>query len=63
MVLEYMRNPRSIMLTVVPANVDMATPEIIDMARDFDNNLGQQELRKGITDQDAAEEEFRLTAP
>lgn len=36
MVLEYMRNPRSIMLTVVPANVDIATQEIIDMAREVD---------------------------
>jgi hypothetical protein len=33
MVLEYMRNPRSIMLTVVPANVDIATQEIIELAR------------------------------
>lgn len=36
MVLEYMRNPRSIMLTVVPSNVDIATQEIIDMAREVD---------------------------
>ncbi|EED22526.1 dynamin, putative [Talaromyces stipitatus ATCC 10500] len=36
MVLEYMRNPRSIMLTVVPANVDIATQEIIDMEREVD---------------------------
>ncbi|KAF3407828.1 Interferon-induced GTP-binding protein Mx2 [Talaromyces pinophilus] len=36
MVLEYIRNPRSIMLTVVPANVDIATQEIIDMAREVD---------------------------
>jgi hypothetical protein len=36
MVLEYMRNPRSIMLTVVPANFDIATQEIIDMAKEVD---------------------------
>lgn len=36
MVLGYMKNPRSIMLTVVPANVDIATQEIIEMARDLD---------------------------
>lgn len=105
MVLEYMRNPRSIMLTVVPANVDIATQEIIDMAREVDpegkrtlgvltkpdlidkgaeskvvdlvedremrlklgwiivRNLGQMELQEGVTDRDAAEEKFRLTAP
>jgi hypothetical protein len=36
MVLDYMANSRSIMLTVVPANVDIATQEIIDMAREID---------------------------
>ncbi|CAG8945706.1 unnamed protein product [Penicillium salamii] len=36
MVQAYMRNPRSIMLTVVPANVDIATQEIIEMAHEFD---------------------------
>ncbi|KGO63436.1 Dynamin [Penicillium expansum] len=36
MVLGYMRNPRSIMLTVVPANVDIATQEILEMARECD---------------------------
>ncbi|KAH8430985.1 uncharacterized protein LDX57_008647 [Aspergillus melleus] len=36
MVQGYMRNPRSIMLTVVPANVDIATQEIVEMAREFD---------------------------
>ncbi|KAE8147665.1 vacuolar sorting protein VPS1, dynamin [Aspergillus avenaceus] len=36
MVEGYMKNPRSIMLTVVPANVDIATQEIIEMAREFD---------------------------
>ncbi|KAK6810758.1 hypothetical protein RU639_013520 [Aspergillus parasiticus] len=34
----YMRNPRSIMLTVVPANVDIATQEIIEMARELDQD-------------------------
>lgn len=36
MVHGYMKNPRSIMLTVVPANVDIATQEIIEMARELD---------------------------
>ncbi|BCR96683.1 dynamin family protein [Aspergillus luchuensis] len=36
MVLNYMRNPRSIMLAVVPANVDIATQEIIEIARELD---------------------------
>lgn len=36
MVQAYMRNPRSIILTVVPANVDIATQEIIEMAHEFD---------------------------
>jgi hypothetical protein len=36
MVLSYMRNPRSIMLTVVPANVDIATQENLEMARECD---------------------------
>ncbi|KAB8238110.1 dynamin family protein [Aspergillus alliaceus] len=38
MVEGYMRNPRSIMLTVIPANVDIATQEIMEMARDHDPN-------------------------
>lgn len=36
MVLRYMQSSRSIMLTVVPANVDIATQEIIEMARELD---------------------------
>ncbi|RAK77758.1 dynamin family protein [Aspergillus fijiensis CBS 313.89] len=36
MVLGYMRNPRSILLTVVAANVDVANQEIIEMAREVD---------------------------
>jgi hypothetical protein len=36
MVLSYMRNPRSIMLAVVPANVDIATQEIIEIAKELD---------------------------
>jgi hypothetical protein len=35
MVLSYMRNPRSIMLAVVPANVDIATQEIIEISREW----------------------------
>lgn len=44
MVLRYMVNPRSIMLTVVPANVDIATQEIIEMAREVDPP-GERTLR------------------
>lgn len=36
MVLNYMQNPRSIMLAVVPANVDITTQEIIEIARELD---------------------------
>ncbi|KAJ5766686.1 uncharacterized protein N7511_004302 [Penicillium nucicola] len=36
MVQAYMRNPRSIILEVVPANVDIATQEIIEMAHELD---------------------------
>lgn len=36
MVQEYMNNPRSVMLAVVPANVDLATQEILNLAADAD---------------------------
>lgn len=36
MVMSYMKNPRSMMLTVVPANVDIATQDILSMAKDVD---------------------------
>lgn len=36
MVLDYMKNPRSVMLAVIPANVDVATQEILQMAADVD---------------------------
>jgi hypothetical protein len=36
MVQGYMENPRSVMLAVVPANVDVATQEILEMAVDVD---------------------------
>jgi Dynamin family len=36
MVQEYMDNPRSVMLTVIPANVDIATQEILELAADAD---------------------------
>jgi len=36
MVSGYMKNPRSVMLAVVPANVDIATQEILTMAEEFD---------------------------
>lgn len=35
-VLSYMRNPRSIMLAVVPVNVDIATQEITETSRELD---------------------------
>jgi hypothetical protein len=35
-VLNYMRNPRSIMLAVVLANVDITTQEIIEISRELD---------------------------
>ncbi|KAJ5108261.1 hypothetical protein N7456_004936 [Penicillium angulare] len=44
MVLGYMRNPRSIMLAVVPANVDIATQEIVEMTRGLDPD-GMRTLR------------------
>jgi hypothetical protein len=44
MVLNYMRNPRSIILAVVPANVDIATQEIIELARELDPD-GMRTLR------------------
>ena len=36
MVHGYMKNPRSVMLTVVPANVDIATQEILEKAEELD---------------------------
>ncbi|KAI9716189.1 MAG: hypothetical protein M1828_000415 [Chrysothrix sp. TS-e1954] len=36
MVQSYMENPRSLMLAVIPSNVDVATQEIIEMAKQFD---------------------------
>lgn len=36
MVKGYMDNPRSIMLAVVPANVDLATQEILELAKESD---------------------------
>ncbi|OQE06918.1 hypothetical protein PENVUL_c016G00528 [Penicillium vulpinum] len=44
MVLRYMESQRSIMLAVVPANVDIATQEIIEMAREIDPE-GERTLR------------------
>ncbi|PLN80206.1 P-loop containing nucleoside triphosphate hydrolase protein [Aspergillus taichungensis] len=43
MVVAYMKNPRSIMLMVVPANVDIATQEIVELAREYDPD-GQRTL-------------------
>lgn len=36
MVTSYMKNPRSVILAVIPANVDIATQEILDMASECD---------------------------
>lgn len=36
MVVGYMKNPRSVMLAVVPANVDMATQGVLELATGFD---------------------------
>ncbi len=36
MVTSYMKNPRSVILAVIPANVDIATQEILDMAAEYD---------------------------
>ena len=35
---EYMSNPRSVLLVVVPANVDIATQEILEKAEEMDPN-------------------------
>ena len=43
MILSYMRNERSIMLAVIPANVDIATQEILELAGECDP-LGQRTL-------------------
>ena len=43
MVRHYMENPRSVMLTVIPANVDIATQEILSMAEEVDGE-GQRTL-------------------
>lgn len=43
MIVTYMENPRSVILAVIPANVDIATQEILDMALDIDKK-GQRTL-------------------
>ena len=43
MVSSYMQNPRSVILAVIPANVDIATQEILDMAEEYDGK-GQRTL-------------------
>ena len=43
MVTSYMINPRSVILAVIPANVDIATQEILDMAAECDDK-GQRTL-------------------
>ncbi|KAJ5443491.1 uncharacterized protein N7458_007363 [Penicillium daleae] len=78
MVLRYMQNRRSIMLTVVSANVDIATQEIIELAREVDPS-GERTLRiltklnlvnKGaenevidLIEDQSAKEFFHQTAP
>ncbi|KAK2734869.1 hypothetical protein FQN57_001432 [Myotisia sp. PD_48] len=41
MVYDYMKNPRSVILTVVPANVDIATQEILEIAKELDPEGGR----------------------
>ena len=43
MVNKYMKNPRSVILAVIPANVDIATQEILKMAKECDPK-GQRTL-------------------
>ncbi|MCJ1266547.1 hypothetical protein MMC22_006432 [Lobaria immixta] len=43
MVSNYMKNPRAAILAVIPANVDIATQEILEMAEEHDPN-GQRTL-------------------
>jgi len=38
MVLGYVNNPRSLLLAVVPSNVDIATQEILEMAEEVDKD-------------------------
>ena len=38
MVKQHMENPRSVILAVIPANVDIATQEILEMAEAVDND-------------------------
>ena len=38
MVRGYMENPQSMMLTVIPSNVDIATQDILTMAEDVDGD-------------------------
>ncbi|KAL8734518.1 MAG: hypothetical protein Q9166_001418 [cf. Caloplaca sp. 2 TL-2023] len=41
MVERYMENSRSVILAVIPANVDIATQEILDMAKKYDPQMGR----------------------
>lgn len=41
MVRSYMDNPRSVMLAVIPANVDVATQEILELANEADPSGGR----------------------
>lgn len=63
LVLSYMRNPRSIMLAVVPGNVDIATQEIIEMARELDPD-GNRTLgiitKPDLVDKGAEDKVFEL---
>lgn len=43
MVMGYMKNPRSVLLTVIPANVDIATQSILQSAKSVDPD-GQRTL-------------------
>ncbi|KAL5325396.1 hypothetical protein ACEPPN_006521 [Leptodophora sp. 'Broadleaf-Isolate-01'] len=65
MIAKYLGNPRSIILAVVPANVDIATQEIIQMAEDADPG-GQRTLgvltKPDLVDRGAEEKVMELVA-
>lgn len=63
MIVSYMQNPRSVILAVIPSNVDVATQEILDMASDIDKN-GQRTLgvltKPDLVDRGAHHEIIRI---
>ena len=63
MVTGYMQNPRSAMLAVIPANVDIGTQEILDMAEQYDPE-GQRTLgvltKPDLVDKGAEQEIIKI---